>query len=201
MLVDRPDWQGRHEILKVHVRKVKLAPDVDLENIARRTPGFSGADLANVVDVLVPPVDRVAGSRVRGDVVDAVDEVLSRTQAESMLELGRPALRLVDDRLATAEQVGPIEAQAVVVAGVAHVQEHLAEQPADPRALLDALVRPVLGKRGPVGARVFEGAADSGEAVGRDVFGILVRAEVDPRFADLTDREMRLPVRRLGRGA
>jgi cell division protease FtsH len=50
VLVDRPDRQGRIEILKVHLRKVKLADDVDPERIAALTPGFSGADLANLVN-------------------------------------------------------------------------------------------------------------------------------------------------------
>ena len=50
ILVDRPDIKGREEILKVHTRKVKLGKDVDLKIIARRTAGFVGADLANVVN-------------------------------------------------------------------------------------------------------------------------------------------------------
>ncbi len=48
--MDRPDVNGRMEILKVHVRGKPLAPDVDLEVIARQTPGFAGADLENVVN-------------------------------------------------------------------------------------------------------------------------------------------------------
>jgi cell division protease FtsH len=50
ILVDRPDLQGRVEILKVHTRNVTLATDVDLNVMARRTPGFTGADLANLVN-------------------------------------------------------------------------------------------------------------------------------------------------------
>ncbi len=50
VVVPRPDIIGREKILKVHVRKVPLAPDVDLRVIARGTPGFSGADLANLVN-------------------------------------------------------------------------------------------------------------------------------------------------------
>jgi cell division protease FtsH len=50
VVVDRPDVGGRLAILKVHAKKVKLAPGVDLSVIARRTPGFAGADLANVVN-------------------------------------------------------------------------------------------------------------------------------------------------------
>src|SRR5215468_49851 len=50
VLVDRPDKTGRVAILKVHARKVQLAPDADPEKIAALTPGFSGADLANLVN-------------------------------------------------------------------------------------------------------------------------------------------------------
>jgi len=48
VLVDRPDKKGRIEVLKVHVRRIRLAPDVKLEDVAALTPGFTGADLANL---------------------------------------------------------------------------------------------------------------------------------------------------------
>ncbi|RQZ16743.1 ATP-dependent zinc metalloprotease FtsH [Burkholderia sp. Bp9031] len=48
--IDRPDLNGRKQILAVHTKRVKLAPEVDLAELAQRTPGFVGADLANVVD-------------------------------------------------------------------------------------------------------------------------------------------------------
>ncbi len=50
VVVDRPDIVGREAILKVHIRGIKVGPDVDLNKIARQTPGFSGADLANLVN-------------------------------------------------------------------------------------------------------------------------------------------------------
>jgi cell division protease FtsH len=50
IVVSRPDIVGREAILKVHIRNVKLAPEADLKLIARRTVGFSGADLANLVN-------------------------------------------------------------------------------------------------------------------------------------------------------
>src|SRR5881396_1594205 len=50
VLVDRPDKIGRAQILRVHLKKVRLAKDVDPEKIAALTPGFSGADLANLVN-------------------------------------------------------------------------------------------------------------------------------------------------------
>ena len=48
--VDAPDLNGRHQILKVHSRGKPMAPDIDLLSVARRTPGFTGADLANVLN-------------------------------------------------------------------------------------------------------------------------------------------------------
>ncbi|MBI4549981.1 MAG: ATP-dependent metallopeptidase FtsH/Yme1/Tma family protein [Candidatus Omnitrophica bacterium] len=50
IVVDRPDIVGREAILKVHTRGIKLGPEVDLNKLARQTPGFSGADLANLVN-------------------------------------------------------------------------------------------------------------------------------------------------------
>jgi len=50
VLVDRPDLSGREAILKIHAQKVKLGADVDLRAIATRTPGFAGADLANLIN-------------------------------------------------------------------------------------------------------------------------------------------------------
>src|SRR5437867_13439233 len=50
VVVARPDVKGREGILAVHVRKIPLAEDVDISVIARSTPGFSGADLANLVN-------------------------------------------------------------------------------------------------------------------------------------------------------
>jgi cell division protease FtsH len=55
VLVDRPDKRGRERILAIHARAVKLAPEVDLRSIAARTPGFAGADLANVVNEAALP--------------------------------------------------------------------------------------------------------------------------------------------------
>ncbi len=50
VLVDKPDIKGREAVLRIHVKNVKLAPEVDLQKIAARTAGFAGADLANLVN-------------------------------------------------------------------------------------------------------------------------------------------------------
>ena len=68
VLVDRPDKKGRLDILKVHVKKVTLAQDVDLEQVAALTTGFSGADLANRVNEAV-----LAARRRRASAVELQD--------------------------------------------------------------------------------------------------------------------------------
>ncbi len=50
IVVDKPDQKGRHEILEIHARNKKFGPNINLEIIARRTPGFTGADLANLIN-------------------------------------------------------------------------------------------------------------------------------------------------------
>src|SRR5258708_22021952 len=50
VLVDRPDKSGRVQVLQVHARKIQMSPEVDLETVASLTPGFTGADLANLVN-------------------------------------------------------------------------------------------------------------------------------------------------------
>jgi cell division protease FtsH len=74
--VDAPDLAGRQRILELHAAKTALAPDVDLTHLARRTPGFTGADLASVVNEAALLAVRDGRSQVRGDdLVDAVDRV------------------------------------------------------------------------------------------------------------------------------
>jgi cell division protease FtsH len=68
ILVDRPDKQGRIQILQVHSRKIKLAPDVSLEQVAALTPGFTGADLANLVNEAA-----LLATRRRADAVSILD--------------------------------------------------------------------------------------------------------------------------------
>ncbi len=86
VVVDRPDMRGRHGILKVHTRKVPLAKDVDLEIIARGTPGLSGADLANIVNEAALLAARFGQKEVTMlDFEEAKDKVLMGTERRSML--------------------------------------------------------------------------------------------------------------------
>ncbi len=76
VLVDRPDVRGREAILKVHTRKVKVGDDVDLKVVAQRTPGMSGADLANVVnEAALAAARRNAVTLEYRDFEEAVDRI------------------------------------------------------------------------------------------------------------------------------
>ena len=78
VVVDRPDYSGRLEILNVHARGKTLAKDVDLEKIARRTPGFTGADLSNLLNEAAILAARRNLTEISMDEVnDAIDRVLA----------------------------------------------------------------------------------------------------------------------------
>ncbi len=77
VLVDKPDVAGREAILRVHAAKVVLSPNVDLSVIARKTPGFSGADLANAVNEAALLAARKDKSAVEmADLEEAVDRIM-----------------------------------------------------------------------------------------------------------------------------
>jgi cell division protease FtsH len=86
IVVDSPDLKGRLAILRVHTRKLRLAPNVDLEIIAQRTPGFVGADLANICNEAA-----LLAARRNKDVIetidleDAIDRVLAGPEKKSRL--------------------------------------------------------------------------------------------------------------------
>ncbi|MFS8793814.1 ATP-dependent zinc metalloprotease FtsH [Synechococcus sp. R55.8] len=74
--VDRPSFKGRYEILRVHARNKKLAEEVSLEAIARRTPGFAGADLANLLnEAAILAARRQRMAITNQDIDDAIDRI------------------------------------------------------------------------------------------------------------------------------
>jgi cell division protease FtsH len=86
VVVPNPDIIGREKILKVHMRKVPLAPDVNAKTIARGTPGFSGADLANLVNEAALIAARKSRRMVTmAEFEDAKDKVLMGAERRSMV--------------------------------------------------------------------------------------------------------------------
>jgi len=86
VVVPRPDVKGREEILRVHARRIPLSPDVDLKVLARGTPGFSGADLANLVNEAALLAARQSKKLVEMiDFESAKDKVLMGVERRSMI--------------------------------------------------------------------------------------------------------------------
>ena len=86
VIVPQPDVRGRHEIVKVHAKKIPLADNVNLEVLARGTPGFSGADLANLVNEAALLAARQSKSTVEmKDFENAKDKVMMGAERKSMI--------------------------------------------------------------------------------------------------------------------
>ncbi|MGL4832009.1 MAG: ATP-dependent zinc metalloprotease FtsH [Propionibacteriaceae bacterium] len=88
--VDAPDLKGRLKILQVHAKGKPMGPDVDLESVAKRTPGFTGADLANVLNEAALLTARMNLRQINAPQLDeAIDRVIAGPQKKT---------RLMDDR-------------------------------------------------------------------------------------------------------
>jgi cell division protease FtsH len=86
VVVDRPDVRGREAILRVHARHVRLAPDVNLQVIAARTPGFAGADLANIVNEAALLAARKGKEAVeQSELEEAIDRVIAGMERRSLV--------------------------------------------------------------------------------------------------------------------
>jgi len=86
VLVDKPDIRGREAVLRIHVRNVKLAPEVDLTKIAARTAGFAGADLANLVNegaLLAARRDKTAVDM--SDFDEAIDRLIAGLEKKRVI--------------------------------------------------------------------------------------------------------------------
>ena len=86
VVIPRPDLNGRIGVLKVHTQKIKLGPHVDIESIARGTPGLSGAELANLVNEAAILAARIGKTQVENDDFErAKDKILMGLERKSML--------------------------------------------------------------------------------------------------------------------
>ncbi|HYL55147.1 MAG TPA: ATP-dependent zinc metalloprotease FtsH [Gemmatimonadales bacterium] len=101
IVVDLPDVRAREQILRVHARRIQLAPDVDLATVARGTPGLSGADLANIVnEAALFAARRQKAGADRQDFEDAKDKVMLGVERRSIV------LSPDDRRLAAYHEAG-----------------------------------------------------------------------------------------------
>jgi len=84
VLVDKPDFKGRIQVLKVHIEKIKIAEDVDLEEIARLTAGLAGADLANIINEAALLAGRANKEEVeQKDFFEAVERAIAGLEKKS----------------------------------------------------------------------------------------------------------------------
>lgn len=84
--MDRPDKKGRQQILGVHIGKITLAPDVDTEQIAALTPGFTGADLANLINEAALLATRRGGQAVSmDDFNNAIERIVAGLEKKNRL--------------------------------------------------------------------------------------------------------------------
>ncbi len=112
VVIDLPDMEGREEILKVHAKKIKLSEDVDLNSLARATSGFSGADLANLLNE-----GALIAARRRKKVAERID----LDDAREKISFGRERRRVMDDedrKIIAYHEAGHAIIQAVVDDGL-----------------------------------------------------------------------------------
>ncbi len=108
ILIDLPDVAGREEILKVHARKIKMAKEIDMGLIARNTPGYSGADLANLLNEGALIAARYKKKEVEYRDID---------EARDKISFGRERRRLMDDedrKITAYHEAGHALVQAVI---------------------------------------------------------------------------------------
>ena len=174
VLVDRPDRSGRREILKVHVAKVRLAPGVDLDQIAGLTTGFTGADLANLVNEAAIVATRRNGEAVTlDDFTAAIERIVAGLEKKSRVlsapERRRVAYHEMGHALVAASLPGvdPVHKVSIIPRGVGALG-YTMQRPTEDRFLLarhdlDNRIAVLMGGRASE-ALVFDGEISTGAA-------------------------------------
>jgi cell division protease FtsH len=172
VLVDRPDRTGRAEILKVHAAKVRLAANIDLDQIASLTPGFTGADLANLVNEAAIVATRRDGEAVTlDDFTAAIERIIAGLEKKSRVlrpeERRRVAYHEMGHALvaATLPGVDRVHKVSIIPRGVGALGYTL-QRPTDDRFLLarhdlENRIAVLMGGRA-AEALIFEGEISTG---------------------------------------
>ncbi|HUI95763.1 MAG TPA: ATP-dependent zinc metalloprotease FtsH [Xanthobacteraceae bacterium] len=142
VLVDRPDRKGRLEILGVHVRRITLAADVDLDAVAGLTTGFTGADIANLVnEAAIIATRRDAVAVTFGDFTDAIERIVAGLEKKSRVlspqERRRVAYHEMGHALVAASLPGvdPVQKISIIPRGVGALG-YTIQRPTEDRFLL-----------------------------------------------------------------
>lgn len=144
VLVDRPDRKGRLEILKVHVAKIRLADGVDLDQVAGLTTGFTGADLANLVnEAAITATRRKADAVSLDDFTAAIERMVAGLEKKSRIlappERRRVAYHEMGHALVASALPGvdPVHKVSIIPRGVGALG-YTIQRPTEDRFLLDA---------------------------------------------------------------
>ena len=144
VLVDRPDKNGRLAILKVHIRKIKTRADVDLDNIAGLTAGFTGADIANLVNEAAIAATRRNGEEVSSeDFTVAIERIVAGVEKKSRVlgaqERRRVAYHEMGHALVAANlpDVDPVQKVSIIPRGIGALG-YTMQRPTEDRFLLSA---------------------------------------------------------------
>jgi cell division protease FtsH len=174
VLVDRPDRTGRAQILAVHVRKVELSPEVKLDDLAALTPGFTGADLANLVNEAALVATRRGAQKIdAADFTAAVERIVAGLEKKNRIMNPRErevvAHHEMGHALAAAAQPGsdPVHKVSIVARGIGALG-YTMQRPTEDRYLmtreeLEAKIAVLLGGRAAeelVFGQLSTGAAD-----------------------------------------
>jgi cell division protease FtsH len=144
VLVDRPDKNGRIAILKVHIRKIEIGKDVDLDKVAGLTTGFTGADLANLINEAAIAATRRSGDEVTfGDFTVAIERIVAGIEKKSRVlskeERRRVAYHEMGHALVAASLPGvdPVQKVSIIPRGVGALG-YTMQRPTEDRFLLSA---------------------------------------------------------------
>ncbi|MGA0603179.1 ATP-dependent zinc metalloprotease FtsH [Caulobacter sp. KR2-114] len=174
VLVDRPDHKGRLEILKVHARQISTAPDLELDQVAGLTTGFTGADLANLVNEAAIVATRRRGAAVTlADFTVAIERIIAGPEKKSRVlnaaERRRVAFHEMGHALVAASLPGgdPVQKVSIIPRGVGALG-YTIQRPTEDRFLLarsdlESRIAVLLGGRA-AEALIYDGDVSTGAA-------------------------------------
>jgi cell division protease FtsH len=208
VLVDRPDRIGRLQILEVHAKKIHLAPDVDLEKVAALTPGFTGADLANLVNEAA-----LYATRRGADAVALDDFTLAVERIVAGLEKKRQVLNPKEREIVAHHEMGhalvamslpgtdPVHKVSIIPRGIGALG-YTIQRPTEDRFLmtreeLENKMAVLLGGRAAeqiIYGHLSTGAADDLAKVTDIARNMVMRYGMDERLGHLSYEEERAPL-------
>ena len=203
VLVDRPDRKGRLEILKVHIRNIQLAPGIDLDAVAGLTTGFTGADIANLVNEAAIVATRRNGTAVNlNDFTEAIERIVAGLEKKSRVlnaeERRRVAYHEMGHALvaSTLPGIDPVHKVSIIPRGVGALG-YTIQRPTEDRFLLgrsslENRIAVLMGGRAAeqliFGGDISTGAADDLQRATEIALEMVTRYGMDEKIGQRTYR-------------